>query len=189
MVWLLTRNIMIFVQGTVDILQKYPVPECDIWFIKFSCDFHYKAAAVGNPHHCKVPYVHSGILIGAIVAVYLRMYHVGKCPAWRFIVEFFWWTFEYQSSMSKPPKKKKAKLQLFRSPHILWIWCCLGNREGKIYVWEVQSNPPVLVARSVSFLALPLSVFSLVSFLLPCFCGLIIRLHSQIISCSVKISN
>ncbi|XP_011095328.1 polycomb group protein FERTILIZATION-INDEPENDENT ENDOSPERM isoform X1 [Sesamum indicum] len=55
-------------EGTVDILQKYPVPECDIWFIKFSCDFHYKAAAV-------------------------------------------------------------------------------GNREGKIYVWEVQSSPPVLVAR------------------------------------------
>ncbi|XP_057776891.1 polycomb group protein FIE2-like isoform X1 [Salvia miltiorrhiza] len=55
-------------EGTVDILQKYPDPECDIWFIKFSCDFHYKAAAV-------------------------------------------------------------------------------GNREGKIYVWEVQSNPPVLIAR------------------------------------------
>ncbi|KAL0306421.1 UNVERIFIED_CONTAM: Polycomb group protein FIE1 [Sesamum radiatum] len=55
-------------EGTVDILQKYPVPECDIWFIKFSCDFHYKAAAV-------------------------------------------------------------------------------GNREGKIYVWEVQSSPPVLIAR------------------------------------------
>ncbi|XP_019230028.1 PREDICTED: polycomb group protein FERTILIZATION-INDEPENDENT ENDOSPERM isoform X2 [Nicotiana attenuata] len=35
-------------EGTVDILQKYPVPECDIWFIKFSCDFHYKAAAIGN---------------------------------------------------------------------------------------------------------------------------------------------
>ncbi|KAL8462621.1 hypothetical protein ACS0TY_033600 [Phlomoides rotata] len=55
-------------EGTIDILQKYPVPECDIWFIKFSCDFHYKTVAV-------------------------------------------------------------------------------GNREGKIYVWEVQSNPPVLVAR------------------------------------------
>ncbi|KAM3396278.1 hypothetical protein P3S68_005284 [Capsicum galapagoense] len=35
-------------EGTVDILQKYPVPECDIWFIKFSCDFHYKTAAIGN---------------------------------------------------------------------------------------------------------------------------------------------
>ncbi|CAI0437094.1 unnamed protein product [Linum tenue] len=35
-------------EGTVDILQKYPVPECDIWFIKFSCDFHYNAAAIGN---------------------------------------------------------------------------------------------------------------------------------------------
>ncbi|KAK1308256.1 Polycomb group protein FIE2 [Acorus calamus] len=33
-------------EGTVDILQKYPVPECDIWFIKFSCDFHYNAAAI-----------------------------------------------------------------------------------------------------------------------------------------------
>ncbi|KAG6483610.1 hypothetical protein ZIOFF_060258 [Zingiber officinale] len=33
-------------EGAVDILQKYPVPECDIWFIKFSCDFHYNAAAI-----------------------------------------------------------------------------------------------------------------------------------------------
>ncbi|KAF4365820.1 hypothetical protein F8388_014476 [Cannabis sativa] len=55
-------------EGSVDILQKYPVPECDIWFIKFSCDFHYTAAAI-------------------------------------------------------------------------------GNREGKIYVWELQSSPPVLTAR------------------------------------------
>ncbi|MCI28619.1 polycomb group protein FIE2-like, partial [Trifolium medium] len=35
-------------EGTVDILQKYPVPECDIWFIKFSCDFHFNAAAIGK---------------------------------------------------------------------------------------------------------------------------------------------
>ncbi|XP_050139804.1 polycomb group protein FIE1-like isoform X2 [Malus sylvestris] len=55
-------------KGTVDILQKYPVPECDIWFIKFSCDFHYNAAAI-------------------------------------------------------------------------------GNREGKIFVWELQSSPPVLIAK------------------------------------------
>ncbi|NP_001237614.1 FIE [Glycine max] len=55
-------------EGVVDILQKYPVPECDIWFIKFSCDFHFNLAAV-------------------------------------------------------------------------------GNREGKIFVWELQSSPPVLVAR------------------------------------------
>ncbi|KAK9689083.1 hypothetical protein RND81_09G034200 [Saponaria officinalis] len=55
-------------EGSVDILQKYPVPDCDIWFIKFSCDFHYAAAAA-------------------------------------------------------------------------------GNREGRIYVWELQSCPPVLVAK------------------------------------------
>ncbi|MCD7463906.1 Polycomb group protein fie2 [Datura stramonium] len=55
-------------KGTVDILQKYHVPECDIWFIKFSCDFHYKAAAI-------------------------------------------------------------------------------GNREGKIFVWDLQTTPPVLIAR------------------------------------------
>ncbi|GFZ12468.1 transducin/WD40 repeat-like superfamily protein [Actinidia rufa] len=55
-------------EGSVDILQKYPVPECDIWFIKFSCDFHYNAAAI-------------------------------------------------------------------------------GNREGKIFVWELQSSPPVLIAK------------------------------------------
>ncbi|KAF2285832.1 hypothetical protein GH714_008301 [Hevea brasiliensis] len=36
----------VFCREYVDILQKYPVPECDIWFIKFSCDFHYSAAAV-----------------------------------------------------------------------------------------------------------------------------------------------
>ncbi|KAM0040281.1 putative transcription factor WD40-like family [Helianthus debilis subsp. tardiflorus] len=35
-------------EATVDILQKYPVPDCDIWFMKLSCDFHYKAAAIGN---------------------------------------------------------------------------------------------------------------------------------------------
>ncbi|KAM7492669.1 hypothetical protein LguiA_035590 [Lonicera macranthoides] len=55
-------------EGSADILQKYPVPECDIWFIKFSCDFHYNAAAI-------------------------------------------------------------------------------GNREGKIFVWELQSSPPTLIAR------------------------------------------
>ncbi|URE07944.1 polycomb group protein [Musa troglodytarum] len=55
-------------EGAVDILQKYPVPECDIWFIKFSCDFHYNAATI-------------------------------------------------------------------------------GNREGKIFIWELQSSPPVLMAR------------------------------------------
>ncbi|WJX10147.1 Polycomb group protein fie2 [Trifolium repens] len=55
-------------EGSVDILQKYPVPECDIWFIKFSCDFHFNSAAI-------------------------------------------------------------------------------GNREGKIFVWELQSSPPVLIAK------------------------------------------
>ncbi|KAL8090760.1 polycomb group protein FERTILIZATION-INDEPENDENT ENDOSPERM-like [Apium graveolens] len=35
-------------EGSVDILQKYPVPDCDMWFIKFSCDFFYNAAAIGN---------------------------------------------------------------------------------------------------------------------------------------------
>ncbi|KAK8467866.1 hypothetical protein PHAVU_007G166700 [Phaseolus vulgaris] len=55
-------------EGVVDILQKYPIPECDIWFIKFSCDFHFDIAAV-------------------------------------------------------------------------------GNREGKIFIWELQSSPPVLIAR------------------------------------------
>nr|WEG85327.1 fertilization-independent endosperm [Picea abies]WJW72926.1 polycomb repressive complex 2 subunit [Picea abies] len=54
--------------GVVDILQKYPVPDCDTWFIKFSCDFHYNSMAV-------------------------------------------------------------------------------GNREGKVYVWELQSSPPNLIAR------------------------------------------
>ncbi|KAF1886285.1 hypothetical protein Lal_00045516 [Lupinus albus] len=55
-------------EDSVDILQKYPFRQCDIWFMKFSCDFHYKSASI-------------------------------------------------------------------------------GNREGKIYVWELQSTPPVLIAK------------------------------------------
>ena len=35
-------------QGSIDVLQKYPVPDCDIWFIKFSCDFHFNQLAIGN---------------------------------------------------------------------------------------------------------------------------------------------
>jgi polycomb protein EED len=57
-------------EGKVDVLQKYPVPECDIWFIKFSCDFHFNNLSV-------------------------------------------------------------------------------GNREGKVFVWDVQSSPPLLVAKLV----------------------------------------
>ncbi|WVZ00223.1 hypothetical protein V8G54_026292 [Vigna mungo] len=34
--------------GAFDVLQKYPIPACDIWFIKFSCDFHFNIATVGN---------------------------------------------------------------------------------------------------------------------------------------------
>ncbi|XP_010230658.1 polycomb group protein FIE2 isoform X1 [Brachypodium distachyon] len=51
----------------INVLQKYPVPNSDILFVKFSCDFHFSHLAI-------------------------------------------------------------------------------GNREGKIYVWEVQASPPVLVA-------------------------------------------
>lgn len=49
--------LVISVQGSVDILQKYPVPECDIWFIKFSYDFHYNSAAIGMQGvlECYVP--------------------------------------------------------------------------------------------------------------------------------------
>ncbi|PAN34236.1 hypothetical protein PAHAL_6G076500 [Panicum hallii] len=35
-------------EGSIDILQKYPVPKCDNWFIKFSCDFHFNQLAIGN---------------------------------------------------------------------------------------------------------------------------------------------
>ncbi|PWA50203.1 fertilization-independent endosperm [Artemisia annua] len=59
-------------EGTVDIIQKYPVPESDIGFIKLSCDFHCNAAA---------------------------------------------------------------------------IVCGTGNKEGKIFVWELQTSPPTLIAR------------------------------------------
>ncbi|KFK39391.1 fertilization-independent endosperm protein [Arabis alpina] len=35
-------------EGTSDVLQRYPIPLCDIWFIKFSCDLHFNALAIGN---------------------------------------------------------------------------------------------------------------------------------------------
>nr|AAS82595.1 fertilization-independent endosperm protein [Sorghum bicolor] len=35
-------------EGSVDILQKYPVPQCTLWCMKFSCDFHFNQLAVGN---------------------------------------------------------------------------------------------------------------------------------------------
>uniref|UniRef100_M8BA65 Uncharacterized protein n=1 Tax=Aegilops tauschii TaxID=37682 RepID=M8BA65_AEGTA len=35
-------------EGSIDVLQKYPVPDCDIWCIKFSCDFHFNQLAIGN---------------------------------------------------------------------------------------------------------------------------------------------
>ncbi|GBG75801.1 hypothetical protein CBR_g21046 [Chara braunii] len=34
--------------GSVDVLQKYAVPECDIWFMKFSMDFHCTTLTIGN---------------------------------------------------------------------------------------------------------------------------------------------
>ncbi|KHN27974.1 Polycomb group protein FERTILIZATION-INDEPENDENT ENDOSPERM, partial [Glycine soja] len=35
-------------EGVVDVLHKYPIPDCNIWFIKFSCDFHFNIVAVGT---------------------------------------------------------------------------------------------------------------------------------------------
>lgn len=35
-------------QGSVDILQKYAVPECDIWFIRFTLNFASNLLAIGN---------------------------------------------------------------------------------------------------------------------------------------------
>ncbi|KAG4971904.1 hypothetical protein JHK85_038325 [Glycine max] len=35
-------------KGVVDVLHKYPIPDCNIWFIKFSCDFHFNIVTVGN---------------------------------------------------------------------------------------------------------------------------------------------
>ncbi|KAF7093455.1 hypothetical protein CFC21_095866 [Triticum aestivum] len=35
-------------EDSIDVLQKYPVPDCDIWCIKFSCDFHFNQLAIGN---------------------------------------------------------------------------------------------------------------------------------------------
>uniref|UniRef100_A0ACD5ZY37 Uncharacterized protein n=1 Tax=Avena sativa TaxID=4498 RepID=A0ACD5ZY37_AVESA len=35
-------------EGSIDVLQKYPVPDTDIWFIKFSCDFHFNQLAIAR---------------------------------------------------------------------------------------------------------------------------------------------
>ncbi|PWZ29195.1 Polycomb group protein FIE1 [Zea mays] len=35
-------------EGSVDVLQKYPVPKCSLWFMKFSCDFYSNQMAIGN---------------------------------------------------------------------------------------------------------------------------------------------
>ncbi|CAO2206192.1 unnamed protein product [Urochloa humidicola] len=35
-------------EGSIDILQKYPVLNCENWFIKFSCDFFFNQLAIGN---------------------------------------------------------------------------------------------------------------------------------------------
>ncbi|KOM26351.1 hypothetical protein LR48_Vigan252s006300 [Vigna angularis] len=48
MLWEPTVKEEITGTGAVDVLQKYPIPACDIWFIKFSCDFHFNIATVGN---------------------------------------------------------------------------------------------------------------------------------------------
>ena len=39
------------------------------------------------------------------------------------------------------------------SPYPIWSYLP-GNREGKIFVWELQSSPPVLIARLVGWLVL-----------------------------------
>ncbi|OEL26738.1 Polycomb group protein FIE2 [Dichanthelium oligosanthes] len=35
-------------EGSVDILQKYPVLKCGNWFVKFSCDFFFNQLAIGQ---------------------------------------------------------------------------------------------------------------------------------------------
>ena len=40
-----------------------------------------------------------------------------------------------------------------RSSYPIWSYLP-GNREGKIFVWELQSSPPVLIARLVGSLVL-----------------------------------
>lgn len=35
-------------QGSIDVLQKYPVKNCKNWFVKFSCDFYFNQLAIGN---------------------------------------------------------------------------------------------------------------------------------------------
>ncbi|KAG4981349.1 hypothetical protein JHK82_034590 [Glycine max] len=43
-------------EGVVDVLHKYPIPDCNIWFIKFSCDFHFNIVAVGRAFEAtKIP--------------------------------------------------------------------------------------------------------------------------------------
>ena len=40
-----------------------------------------------------------------------------------------------------------------RSSYPIWSYLP-GNREGKIFVWELQSSPPVLIARLVGWFCL-----------------------------------
>nr|GMD56171.1 polycomb group protein FERTILIZATION-INDEPENDENT ENDOSPERM isoform X1 [Ipomoea batatas] len=110
-------------EGTVDILQKYPVPECDIWFIKFSCDFQYKAAAIGR---MKV------LFFQLDITIYLFQYTIhSSLPA-----------------IHSPSKLSGVEFILKYMPESFpLIFNVLGNREGKIYVWDLQTSPPVLIAR------------------------------------------
>ena len=43
-----TEVVFCCLQGTSDVLQRYPVPMSDIWFIKFSCDFQLSSLAIGD---------------------------------------------------------------------------------------------------------------------------------------------
>ncbi|GJN39734.1 hypothetical protein PR202_gb28870 [Eleusine coracana subsp. coracana] len=48
LLWESSTNQINPTKGSIDILQKYPVPKCNLWFMKFSCDFHFSLLAIGN---------------------------------------------------------------------------------------------------------------------------------------------
>lgn len=65
-----------------------------------------------------------------------------------------------------------------------------GNREGKIFVWELQSSPPVLIAKFVGFAFFGWSLcLKKLQFL--CYMNEVFLLFHlfQAVSCSIKVSN
>lgn len=67
--------------------------------------------------------------------------------------------------------------------------CLTGNREGKIYVWELQSSPPVLIARFILFAVLHWYELARIPHQFHSFLLSVYFFLCQVVSYSIKISN